>query len=699
MLSRSESRLQPLLREELFRPSLKFWADKFNYESDISFSPYGQVFQQLIDKKSVLNDPQANARVVCLRIEDWLRDLSVSDDEEIHNYLTDNVDAFCNYVKEAKGYSSAPLFIFITENSPVSNITGEMQAGFENRIKASLSNENNVFVSTSEDIRKQYPVDNYYDEQRDTLGHIPFTEEYFVALGTTVFRKIQAQQRSPFKVIVLDCDNTLWGGVCGESGPEGIILSEPFRYLQSFMLDQKDSGKILCLCSKNVQEDVDKVFSGRKDMVLTEKDIVASKINWQPKSTNIKELSEELSLGLDSFIFIDDNPVECAEVRSQCPGVMTLNLPENPEEIPSFLDHVWAFDQLTTTSEDKSRTKLYQENIRRSGFKSSTSSMKDFIAGLNLEVEIREPDEEEISRVSQLTYRTNQFNFTTIRRSEKEIKDLMESGYSCKICRVKDRFGDYGLVGVLIFTIREEYLELDSLMLSCRVLGRGVEHKMLQSLAREAKNKDLSSVKINFESTKKNLPAGKFLESVKNGEDSLQFSTDYLINLEYDPVDHDQEGEQVKSDPLTEVSRDESITNNDTLVELIGKELNSALSILNEIRPNKNGRDHLSKGTGKMSDAEVEKLITEIWEDVLGSNGIRSDQHFFDVGGTSLKAVEVLSGLNETFSKNLTVVSLFEHSTIQSLVELVQDRPSSNDGLNKILDRAVTRRERFRARR
>lgn len=685
--------------DEVVESPMKFWADKFDYELVLKFSPYRQVFQQLIDSNSVLNNHHSDARVVSLRIEDWLRDQSISGHNAVQSYLSDNIEAFCNYIKEGEGYASSPIFVFITENSPSCSITKEMQLGFEEKIKNGLSNTNNVFVSTSEDIRQLYPVENYYDEQRDKLGHIPFTEEYYTALGTAIFRKVYTSLRSPYKVIVLDCDNTLWGGVCGESGPNGIKLSKPFRYLQSFMLKQKNVGKILCLCSKNVEEDVDKVFDTRSDMILTENDIVASKINWVPKSANIKELSYELNLGLDSFIFIDDNPVECAEVRSQCPEVLTLNLPEKAEDIPSFLNNVWAFDALSTTTEDKNRTKLYKDNIRRTGFKSSASSMRDFIEGLNLNVEIRMPADDELSRVSQLTLRTNQFNFTTIRRTEQEVRDLFKSGYTCKICRVKDRFGDYGLVGVMIYKTSGQCLELDSLMLSCRVLGRGVEHKMLRSLGEEAQKNNLTSIKINFSPTSKNLPAKKFLDSVKNTEDSLLFSTEYLLNLEYDPESHTSEDGQTTKDSSSQEMSSGSRSDGGLTFEMIGKELNSVSSIQNKIKPKNISNGVGFKTNSQRSDEEVEKMITEIWKGVLEVDEVGPGQHFFDVGGTSLKAVEVLSNLNEAFSKNFTVVSLFEHSTIHSLVQLVQNKSSSNDEFSAIKNRAATRRQRFRSRR
>ena len=195
-------------------------------------------------------------------------------------------------------------------------------------------------------------------------GHIPYTPECYAAIGTALVRTIFNLKRDPFKVIVLDCDNTLWKGVCGEDGPWGIEVTAPYRALQEFMIGQMNAGMLLCLCSKNNEKDALDVFDQRTDMLLKREHLVSWRINWNSKSENIKSLANELNLGLDSFIFIDDNPVDCADVKINCPGVLTLQLPRNAESFSSFLNHIWAFDHTGSTEEDQNRTRMYQENAQ-----------------------------------------------------------------------------------------------------------------------------------------------------------------------------------------------------------------------------------------------------------------------------------------------------------------------------------------------
>src|SRR5437762_1317661 len=171
-------------------------------------------------------------------------------------------------------------------------------------------------------------------------------------------------------------------------------------------------------------------------MRLKREHLVSWRINWNGKSGNIKSLAKELNLGLDSFIFIDDNPVDCADVSINCPGVLTLQLPPNTELVPAFLDHIWAFDHPASTEEDQNRTKMYQESWQRQQYRDQSFSLKDFVKGLQLRVEISEVAEDQLARVSQLTFRTNQFNLTTIRRSETEIKSFLKrEGARCSVVR------------------------------------------------------------------------------------------------------------------------------------------------------------------------------------------------------------------------------------------------------------------------
>ena len=681
----------------------EFWSEHFGFKADVRFSPYDQVFPELLKQHSLLNRSDSDARIVIVKIDDWIRNLPNLEASSILSHIVANIHTLCEFAAISSSYVNSPLFLTISPNSSDSLIHPDQQAAYEHLIKDKLSEYSNIFVTTASEIDMKYPVDKYYDSQRNQLGHIPYRREYFTAMGSTIFRKLLAEKRKPYKVIVLDCDNTLWGGVCGEAGSNGIILSEPYKKLQRFMQHQMKSGKILCLCSKNVEEDVNRVFTERSDMILSADDIVNSKINWLPKSQNIKMLSEELNLGLDSFIFIDDNPVECAEVRANCPEVLTLNLPADPDEITTFLDHAWPFDILKTTDEDQLRTKLYKDNIRRTGYKSESSSLIEFIKGLNLDIEINNAGAEEISRISQLSFRTNQFNFTTIRRTETEIKELLKNRkITCKVCRVKDRFGDYGLVGMIIYQTLSDRLEIDSFMLSCRVLGRGVEHEMLKSIGKDAIAKGLDSVQINFQGSEKNQPALDFLESVfedfsvyiSTGKNGYMTSSATLRALSYDPY------KSISKDNTNggaEYAIQESAENqNDILFEQIAGYMNNAVNITQMLRSNGHIVSVKSPKLTSVAGRDTFQILTEIWEEILEKKDIGPQQHFFDVGGTSLKAVEVLSQMNERFNKNLTIVSLFEHSTIQLLVNLIDDLPVENTQFNKIMKRATSRRDRIK---
>jgi len=383
----------------------------------------------------------------------------------------------------------------------------------ERRLATELDPVGGVYLLFPDELRRWYPVQDYYDEAGEELGHIPYTPLFFAALGTAIVRKYHCLRRPGFKVIALDCDNTLWSGVCGEDGPKGIVLDEAREALQKFMRNQRDAGVLLCLCSKNNEEDVHAVFEQRIDFPLKREHLSGWRLNWSPKSQNLKSLAQELNLGLESFIFVDDNPVECAEVEANCPQVQILQLPDEPAQIPTILEHCWAFDHLKLTSEDKQRAEMYKQNREREALRANALSLGDFIAGLDLKIEIEPLSSEQLVRVSQLTQRTNQFNFTTRRRTEMELQTLGDNYNILTVC-VRDRFGDYGLTGVLIFQTESDALDVDSFLLSCRVLGRGVEHRMLAELGEIARERRLQWVNVHFNPTPKNKPAADFLENI-----------------------------------------------------------------------------------------------------------------------------------------------------------------------------------------
>jgi FkbH-like protein len=548
----------------------------------------------------------------------------------------------------------------------------------------------------------------YYDRERDELGRVPYTPTFFAALGTVIARKFNAIQSAPYKVIVLDCDQTLWKGICGEDGPLGIEIDPPRKKLQEFMVRQLEAGMLICLCSKNNEADVIEVFDHHPEMPLKRDHIVTWRINWGPKSENIKALANELQLGSDSFIFIDDSPIECAQVQANCPEVLTLLLPKEAENIPRFLEHVWAFDHLKITEEDKKRTTLYQENIKREHLLRESLTLGDFLSGLELKIEISEAKPNHLPRVAQLTQRTNQFNLTTIRRSEAEIQKLCQSGeLECLVVEVSDRFGDYGLVGVILFETASDSIKVDTFLESCRAMGRGVEYRMLARLGEIANERGLGHVEVTYVPTKKNQPALDFMNAIGPGYKEahnnglfIKFPAKDVQKITYIPGSE-------KANPSNELPNKESsfsqILSKDSSYTRakserfghIATNLNNAEQILRVIEPK-----HFRKRPDLPNEYvapgnELERSITKIWQNILGIEKVGIQDNFFEIGGTSLKGVRLIAQLRREFNISIPFVKLFESPTISSLARMLGEEESQrawNDNICEIRERGEKRR-------
>ena len=444
--------------ESLGKP-LSYLLSEAGMPAELDFAPYSQVFQQLLDPGSLMASNREGVNVILARLEDWGTSAKGSygtlelDSPVCQEEIERNARDFVEALKAFAGRSPAPLIFCLCHPSKAVVEDVEGARFFERvseRVTSELEGMSNLYLVTREQIDEVYPVEDYDDPAGNKLAHVPYKLAYFSALGGILARKIYRIKSARHKVVVLDCDQTLWKGVCGEVGPEGVELDAPRLALQEFMLAQHRTGMVLCLCSKNNEEDALQVFERRTEMPLKLEHIVSWRINWGNKSENIRSLAQELQLGLDSFIFVDDDPVVCAEAMANCPEVLTLQLPQEVETIPRFLRNVWAFDHLKITREDEQRSQLYKQNAERERLRQGSQSFDDFIASLGLEIEISLMKPEHIARVSQLTHRTNQFNFTTIRRSESDIEHLCrEGGGECFVVDVRDRFGDYGLVGAV----------------------------------------------------------------------------------------------------------------------------------------------------------------------------------------------------------------------------------------------------------
>ncbi|WIX91757.1 HAD-IIIC family phosphatase [Amycolatopsis sp. DG1A-15b] len=312
------------------------------------------------------------------------------------------------------------------------------------------------------------------------------------------------------KCLVLDLDETLWGGVLGEAGASGVEIGEGYRG-EAFAAFQKvvkqigAQGVLLAVVSKNDAEPVRKVLREHPRMVLREDDFVRIIANWQPKHDNLRGLAEALNLGVDSFVFVDDSPFECGLVRHELPGVAVVRLDEEPARHPGKLLRDGWFGVPELTGADLTRPVQYREELARKDFLHEFSSLEDYLAELGIEVRLTRARADQVPRLSQITLRTNQFNLTTRRLQPPELRALLDDPASLVLAiEARDRFGDNGVVGAVFYHREGDEAHIDNFLLSCRVFGRGIEQSCLSALVRYAKGTGVRAVYGTYRATAKN---------------------------------------------------------------------------------------------------------------------------------------------------------------------------------------------------
>eukprot|EP00927_Polykrikos_kofoidii_P060919 TRINITY_DN55819_c0_g1_i1.p1 TRINITY_DN55819_c0_g1~~TRINITY_DN55819_c0_g1_i1.p1 ORF type:complete len:579 (+),score=80.23 TRINITY_DN55819_c0_g1_i1:63-1739(+) len=343
----------------------------------------------------------------------------------------------------------------------------------------------------------------------------------FIALA---IRRASAQHLTHMlKVFVADCDQTLWGGVVSEDGVAGLSFRGPHQLLQERLSELQRRGRLVCLASRNDEDDVMKVFAQRQEeMPLKLSQLSAWQVNWGSKAVSIRRLASELRLGLEAFVFLDDNPGETEIVRRAHPQVLTVTVPGGDEgAFERLLRHHWALDAWSgsaETAEDTRRTQMYRENALRKEARREAPSYAVFLQSLHVHVEIRPPVGPEFARVSQLSQRTNQMNSTQVRfASEDRLREWLADGEGRWVVAawVSDRFGDYGLVASAICTPGAcGEVIVECLNMSCRVLHRGVEQAVLRQIAEDAQLRGLSRVLLPFVQTTRNALMRNFLDRI-----------------------------------------------------------------------------------------------------------------------------------------------------------------------------------------
>ena len=366
-----------------------------------------------------------------------------------------------------------------------------------------------------------YGLATITDSRFEAMGRMYFSPKGSELLASFLARGISCLITTPKKVLVLDLDNTLWGGVLGEDGIDGIKIGGEgsghlFTRFQQAVLNLKQNGILLALCSKNNEADALKVFNEHPDMLIKLSDIAAYEINWEPKALNLKKIASDLNLGIDSLVFFDDSAFERENVRQLAPEVSVIEVPKAPSDYILALSQFWGFDTFKVTQEDKMRSVLYQQEAQRKSLKKSAiesgAGLIDFYQSLNMQASLKLADPSNLERTHQLIMKTNQFNLTTKRYSESELQTKMANPqFDIYHLRLQDKMGESGISGVVILEKKPDLWEIENLMLSCRIIGRTVEFALIRALCEKAHQLGVKTLIASFIKSEKNQVAQNFL--------------------------------------------------------------------------------------------------------------------------------------------------------------------------------------------
>jgi FkbH-like protein len=530
--------LVPLLRAEAFG---------FGIDLDVHVCDFNTYVQDLLDSQSSLYRFAPNAVALAVRADQaapelWrdFADLSQKAAEQAADRV---VRGYEQWVSTFRKYSQAALIIHSLEHPSYPSFgvldhqSEASQSGLIRQINRELQRialtQRGVYILDYGELVMRHGSAQWHDERRWLTARLPIAAGHLLDMAREWMRFIVPLSGRTAKVLVVDLDNTLWGGVIGEDGMAGIEVGaeypgSAYQSLQRALLDLSRKGILLAACSKNNFDDAMEAIEKHPGMLLRAKHFAAVRINWTDKSQNLREIAEELNVGVDSLAFLDDNPVEREQIRAALPEVTVINLPKDPLEYAAIVRSSPVFERLTLSSEDQRRTEMYAAQRERAGAEQTFQSKEDFFRYLEQEAELEPASELTFGRVAQLTQKTNQFNLTTRRYTEPQIATLakLEDWHVFSI-KVRDRFGDHGLVGVAIAHDQGEQCEVDTFLLSCRVIGRTVETALLAYLARSAAQRGRKQLVGWFLPTKKNAPARDFYPQHgfkrldANGEGSL----------------------------------------------------------------------------------------------------------------------------------------------------------------------------------
>ena len=404
----------------------------------------------------------------------------------------------------------------------------DMIEDFNKQLTKNYLDSENIFVYDFDKFITKNGEDNVFNYSQFFFGDLKISMNFLPSLGQDLMKYVIGYLGITKKCIVLDLDNTLWGGIVGEDGFNGIKLGpeapgNAFMEFQRVLLSLHQRGIILAINSKNNFEDAIKVIKEHPYMILKEEHFAAMRINWNDKVSNMKEIIKEINIGSDSLVFIDDDPVNREFVKSIFPEILVVNLLNDPSSYVREIENIIDFSVLKITDEDRNRGKMYLKQKKIIELEKTSTNLQTFLSQLDLKIIIKNVNEFTLPRVSQLILKTNQFNLTTKRYQETDIKKMIQDSNFIVTCvQVQDKFGDNGITGVFIIKKeKKKEWRIDTFLMSCRIMGRDIEKGIMAHIINKAKENNIEKINAEFIPTQKNKPVQNFLADhkfKKNGQ-------------------------------------------------------------------------------------------------------------------------------------------------------------------------------------
>jgi FkbH-like protein len=499
--------LAPILRAQCFGAGI---------DAEIYIGPFNQYEQEIRDPNSGLARFQPEVVAIAA---DW-RSLGLRDEEDspggIIGEHTARLESLWREARERLQATVVQFNYAVPPFDPLGHLSAALPGGRGRLLRAinlalweAAGRTPGVVILDLDQVAARFGKDRWSDPVLwHTAKQYP-SAEALPALGHQLTALLRAILGLTSKCLALDLDGVLWGGVIGEDGLAGIQLGggpagEAFADFQRYLQSLAGTGVLLAVCSKNNPEDAVLPFRQHPEMVLRERDIANFTANWKSKDENLREIAAALNIGLEAMVFVDDNPAERLRVRQNLPEVEVVDLPADPALYVSALSRLALFETLAITGEDRQRTASIRENVARKTLESTAGSVDDYLAQLDIKVQLAPFDEANLPRIVQLINKTNQFNLTTRRRTDAEVRSLLAAGAYTQAMRTSDRFGESGLTGVLIAVPEGDGLRVDTWLMSCRVLGRRLEEAMFAGLVRYAADNHYTHITGEYIPTDKN---------------------------------------------------------------------------------------------------------------------------------------------------------------------------------------------------